>query len=136
MKTLYFIRGVASEDQKALAKTAAAKIRNSAAYHEGDYLEPCDVVMGDIPKGYQGIERHALDSKAQKLMKTEPEIDSVRSELIRATLAQLDNANDEHWTKSGLPDMKAIEALMGDKSITRAEVETVTPNLKRKTEGE
>lgn len=136
MKTLYFIPGVASEDQKALAKKATAKIRNSAAYHEGDYLEPCDAVMGDVPKGYQDIDRHELDSKAQKLAKTEAEIDPARSQLISAALAQLDNANDEHWTKGGLPDIKAIEALMGDKPTTRAEVEAVAPDLKRQTEGE
>ena len=141
MKTLYFILGVVSDDQKKLAQKASAKIRNSAAYHEGDYIEACDAVMGDVPKGYDGVDRHDLDSQAQKLAKPkqakkETEVDAARAEQINAALELLDHANEEHWTKSGLPDMKALETLMEDKSVTRAEVEVVAPEFKRITDSE
>ena len=38
-------------------------------------------------------------------------------------IAALDPANEAHWTGTGLPAMAAIEDLMGDKTVTRADVE-------------
>lgn len=44
---------------------------------------------------------------------------------IAAAVNSLDDANDAHWTKAGLPDMKAVEAAFGDSTPTRAEVNEV-----------
>lgn len=54
-------------------------------------------------------------------------------ESVKAALDQLDAANDEHWTAGGLPAMGAIEALIGTKEITRAEVTAMFPDFKRPT---
>jgi len=71
MSTLYFIGGAASDEQKALAKKTGAKIRNSKAYHKGDFLESCDYVMGDVPKEYADKFKSAKASDAaKKLIKT------------------------------------------------------------------
>jgi len=49
--------------------------------------------------------------------------------LVQA-VRKLDPANDEHWTTSGQPAMKAVGALFG-KSVTRASVAEVAPGYDR-----
>jgi hypothetical protein len=53
MNILYFIKGLPTDKQKALAKKAGAKIRNVSSYHTDDPIEKCDSVMGDIPDAYK-----------------------------------------------------------------------------------
>ncbi len=52
---------------------------------------------------------------------------------ISTALDQLDPKNDEHWTKTGLPVMGAVEVLVGDTNITRAEVTEARPDFNRAT---
>lgn len=42
---------------------------------------------------------------------------------LAEALSALDDANDEHWNKDGSPKMAVIEDLVGDKSLTKADVE-------------
>lgn len=56
---------------------------------------------------------------------------------IRDALDRLDHANNDHWTADGKPAMKAIEAHLGDRSVTRADVDAAHPGFVRVTsEGE
>ena len=50
---------------------------------------------------------------------------------IAQALAQLDPANDLHWTADGLPRMDAVAELVGDASITRKMVTDAAPELTR-----
>lgn len=138
MKTIYFVSGIASAAQIALAKSAGAVIRNSDAYHSGDFIEKCDRVMGSVPGGYDEIARHEADAEALKLIEAEEQTgvsDEMKAKISEA-LEQLDHTNDDHWTNAGKPDMKAVEALVGDSSIKRKDVESVAPDFKRKTDDE
>lgn len=49
---------------------------------------------------------------------------------IRAALASLDPARDEHWTTSGLPAMGAVCSALGA-TVTRAQVEAAAPGFTR-----
>lgn len=72
MKTLYFVRGVPTLAQTELAGKAQAKIRNALAYHSGDFIEPCDFVMGDFPIEYGEIplsEYHGESQRAENPVK-------------------------------------------------------------------
>ena len=51
---------------------------------------------------------------------------------IVAALSQVDHADNASWTKTGLVEMKAVEALLGDAAITREDIERVAPDFKRK----
>lgn len=51
-------------------------------------------------------------------------------ELIKAAIEGLDPKNDEHWTKAGLPEVKAVEAALGA-DVTRAQIEAAAPDAKR-----
>ncbi|MCP4900884.1 MAG: hypothetical protein GY906_28285 [bacterium] len=53
-----------------------------------------------------------------------------RSYRIREALTQLDMMNDEHWTRTGLPAVKAVEELLGE-PVKRVEIEEATPGLVR-----
>ncbi len=47
-------------------------------------------------------------------------------------LAQLDHANDAHWTAQGLPSLSALKELVGDSvSVTRQDVTDAAPDFKR-----
>lgn len=50
---------------------------------------------------------------------------------ILAALLQLDTGNDEHWTSDGLPRMDAVEAIVGDRGITRQQVTAAKPGFSR-----
>lgn len=53
------------------------------------------------------------------------------TERILNALLQLDVNNDEHWTSDGLPRMDAVEAIVGDKGITRQQVTAAKPGFSR-----
>ena len=57
------------------------------------------------------------------------EVDDGKTAAIKAALAQMDHKKDEQWTKAGLPVMAFIEAIIGDESITRAEVTAAFPGF-------
>lgn len=48
------------------------------------------------------------------------------AELIKVAVDGLDHANDEHWTKGGLPSVEAVIAALGA-DVTRAEIEAAAP---------
>ena len=55
-KILYFISGEPTNKDKKKAASAGAFFRDARAWHEGDFTEQCDAVMGkleDIPPPYQ-----------------------------------------------------------------------------------
>lgn len=53
-------------------------------------------------------------------------------EAIREAVAQLDPANDEHWTKAeGLPEVKPVRVLTNDASISRADITAAMPQFNR-----
>lgn len=64
---------------------------------------------------------------------TEEASDSGPKMTLEEALASLDHDNDEHWTKAGAPLVKAVEKLMGDTSITAADINEAAPDLKRET---
>ena len=50
---------------------------------------------------------------------------------IKEALAALNPTNDAHWTRDGLPAMKAVETLVGDSSIKRQDVTDADPEFDR-----
>ena len=52
---------------------------------------------------------------------------------IKAALAQLDGTNDDQWTAAGLPQVDAVNALLGGKVATRKAIEEAAPDFKRPT---
>lgn len=50
-KILYFTRDFSAENQ-ALAAQHHFVMRNANAYHDGDFIEQCDAVYGDVPQAY------------------------------------------------------------------------------------
>lgn len=43
----------------------------------------------------------------------------------------LDHGIDGHWTKGGLPDVEALQAMTGNKAITRKMIGEIAPDLVR-----
>ncbi len=50
-KILYFTHDF-SDTNRAYAQQHGLTMRNSAAWHESDFIEPCDAVCGDAPEAY------------------------------------------------------------------------------------
>jgi len=77
----------------------------------------------------------AADAAAHAVGSTETKADEGKSDPPAPTLAEaiaaLDPAVDDHWTGSGLPAMNAIEKIMGDRSVTRADVEAQAAGYNR-----
>lgn len=57
-------------------------------------------------------------------------------EKILDALSQLDPLDDDHWTSDGAPRMDAIEAIVGDKSITRKDIVNAAPDFNREKAGQ
>lgn len=51
---------------------------------------------------------------------------------VKHALTQLDHLNDEHWNKSGEPSVSAVEAVVGEGGVTRAIINEVDSDLRRK----
>ena len=132
MTIICFVPGIATAEQEKYAKHVGAVIRNSLAYHEGDYIEEAESVMGDIPKGYAEVEVHAKHEEfCESLTLDEVDDENDYAEQITAALLELDHDNDDHWTEAGLPSMNAIEELLGDVKVTREDVNAVDSEFKR-----
>lgn len=69
MKILYFTTDF-SDKNIGYAKTNGLIMRDVSAYYEGDSVEICDKVCGDVPKAYEHIEKHNLP-KSRTTTKTE-----------------------------------------------------------------
>lgn len=50
---------------------------------------------------------------------------------VRAALAQLDSANDKHWTDDGLPREGVVRQFASDQSISRKDIQEANPNFQR-----
>ena len=50
---------------------------------------------------------------------------------ILAAVQSLDPNKDEHWTEAGKPAMAAVEGIMEDDRVTRADVERLAPKYDR-----
>lgn len=55
------------------------------------------------------------------------------SQAITHALRELDPANDEHWTKQGLPQVAVVANLSGVLTLTRAELNGIAPDFNRET---
>lgn len=55
------------------------------------------------------------------------------SDVIKAALAQLDPANDDHWTNNGSPRMDVLQGILEDDKITRKMVTDADPAFTRET---
>jgi hypothetical protein len=63
-------------------------------------------------------------------------MDIYMKEAIEGALDKLDEGNDNHWTKLGLPSIEAVNALMsrvdaGDEKASRSMIEAVRPGFVR-----
>lgn len=54
----------------------------------------------------------------------------VSADDIKAALAKLDPANDEHWTTDGLPRLDAVEAMVGS-AVSRKDITNAAPEFTR-----
>lgn len=50
---------------------------------------------------------------------------------VRAALAQLDPANDKHWTDDGLPREGVVRQFANDQSISRKDIQEANPGFQR-----
>ncbi len=53
---------------------------------------------------------------------------------IKEALAQLDHANDEHWTADGAPRVEVVAELTGNKDLKRKDITDAAPKFTRQTE--
>ncbi len=52
---------------------------------------------------------------------------------LAQAIAKLDPEDEDHWTADGLPRMDVLVEFTGDRSITRAQVSGLSPELTRDT---
>lgn len=64
MKTIWFIKGAITTEHKELAKEKGFIIRNASAVVDGDFLEQCDAVCGDVPEQYKEVKK--VDAPAKQ----------------------------------------------------------------------
>jgi len=124
-----------TDDQSALLKThqRAAKAKRPLYIINKSCLASLEKMQG----GSDDTAEEAAKAVAAKAVAAKTAVDKAKaggSNGDKLTLVQavrkLDPANDEHWTTSGQPAMKAVEALFG-KNVTRAAVEEVAPGYDR-----
>lgn len=91
-------------------------------YEPGSELEvPADVAAGLLASG-------AAD-QVPAVQSSDPDPD--RAEAIRAAIATLEPGNEDHWTKGGKPEVRALEATTGLKNISAAERDRVWADITR-----
>lgn len=106
MKILYFTDDFSAENV-AFAEQNRLTVRKASAYHEGDTLEICDAVCGDVPAAY--ADRYPLHEVAAvaKTPSTVAELKAALADLgidipngakkedLEALLAKAQSAGDE-----------------------------------------
>ena len=65
--------------------------------------------------------------------KTQPPKNTTSDKDILNAIGMLDPENADHWNEDGTASMTAIEGFIGDKSVTRKDVERLAPRLHRDT---
>lgn len=120
----------------------------SASFEAKDVIAVPD--LGTPPSGDDGVQADLAGENAdlrKQVAEQAKEIEALKAEnadlkkapeepdadLIKAAVEGLDPKNDEHWTKAGLPEVKAVEAALGAQ-VTRAQIEAAVPEAKRPTE--
>lgn len=73
MKILYFTDDFSAENM-AFAKRNHLTVRRASAYHDGDTLENCDAVCGDVPTAYADrYPLHDIDIKSEQSADDKPD---------------------------------------------------------------
>lgn len=109
---------------------------------DGDVIEAADLVTSEPDTPEMAALRQRADTAEAALVVANARIEELEAQLagspdepdadlIRAAVDGLDPANDDHWTKAGLPDVKAVEAALGA-DVTRAQIEAAAPGVVRK----
>lgn len=65
-KILYFVMGNPTKKQEKEAASMGAVIRNAEAWHNGDFIEQCDSVAGEVPAAYKHLPAATKKSEAQQ----------------------------------------------------------------------
>ncbi|WP_163836868.1 hypothetical protein [Spartinivicinus ruber] len=78
---------------------------------------------------FEEITRQLRDRNRKALENNKEQPISVSEKIVKA-LSQLDQANDAHWTNAGLPNVKAVEEILGQ-DITRADINAAAPDFRR-----
>lgn len=66
---------------------------------------------------------------------SEDELHEIHIEKLSSALEQLDHDNDEHWDEDGLPALDAIEGIMEETGIQRADVSEANVGFERQAAG-
>lgn len=74
---------------------------------------------------------HAALMAAQEAGRDQAEAAAKTPEAIKAALAKLDPADDDHWTAGGLPAVGAVKELTSSTTLTRADIEAAAPGFER-----
>ena len=69
MKILWFIKGEITDRHIEQARKEGLIIRSADAYHDGDFIEVCDAVKGDVPKVYADLYGQEMQKSEQKQKK-------------------------------------------------------------------
>ncbi|MGI0119692.1 hypothetical protein [Zooshikella sp. RANM57] len=80
------------------------------------------VTFEEISKQLRDFKRKALENNSEQPIPL--------SEKIVKALSQLDHNNDSHWTNAGLPNVKAVEEILGQ-DVTRSDINEAAPEFKR-----
>ena len=115
----------------ALAETLG--LTPSEAERALGYEMPADMVFDVADRGeYFAVVtidgrsfRVAKDAGEPDSKELDPDDGTVRREQLLAAIAGLEKGNPDHWTKSGKPEVRALEAATGLKNLTAAERDTV-----------
>lgn len=59
------------------------------------------------------------------------ELTAKSADSIKAALAKLDPANDDHWTAAGLPAVGAVKEITGSTTLTRDDIGAAVPDFER-----
>ena len=87
---------------------------------------------GQDPKGEAGEGKGRSKPEARD-SGVRPAGDSDSARLLQV-IRELDNEDDNHWTKGGLPSLWAVRDLFGDEKVTREDVEAAAPGHVREQE--
>ena len=148
------IKNVSNSPYGARTKSGVVVVQPGQVY-EGDFetaeadnikankavFEVGDSVVAETSKGANGsaqriaaLEKQVADLTAERdnLAAKLAVAESSSGKLSLAdAVASLDDANNDHWTDGGKPDLKALAALTGG-AVTRADVDALSPARMRK----
>jgi hypothetical protein len=135
MSDLAFMAAITGKPVETDAERAARDVAERGLRQDGptvaEYVKAGYSAKTYPPAGYAGKSTAEEVAEAVKAEEAAAIAKAKSPESVKAALDQLDPANDEDWTAAGLPAMGRIEALIGTKEITRAEVSAMFPDFKR-----